>query len=109
MDVTQQSDPDEYTDITCHFAQGSQIKGCRIIISQNIDKLNQGRNENCEFTANREGDSTETMISVVLQKGNYTVVVYDDEDAVVENPAYTTTITISSSSLMQTSGMCSTQ
>ena len=41
----------------------------------------------------------------MLPRGEYTVVVYDDEDAEVENPAYNTTMTISSSSVMQTSGM----
>ena len=33
----------------------------------------------------------------MLPRGEYTVVVYDDEDAEVENPAYNATITISSS------------
>ena len=44
----------------------------------------------------------------MLPRGEYTVVVYDDEDVEVENPAYNTTITISSSSVIHPSGMCLT-
>ena len=58
----------------------------------------------CEYTATREEGSTEGTISVMLPRGEYTVVVYDDEDVEVKNPAYNTTITISSSSSIQFSG-----
>ena len=58
-----------------------------------------------EYTATREEGSTEGTISVILPRGKYTVVVYDDEDAEVENPAYNSTITISNSSLLQNAGM----
>ena len=62
----------------------------------------------CEYTATREEGSTEGTISVILPRGEYTVVVYDDEDVEVENPAFNTTITISSSMATHPSGMCLT-
>ena len=58
-----------------------------------------------EYTATRKEGSTEGTISVMLLKGKCTVVVYDDEDAEVENPAYNTTITISTSSPIKPLGM----
>ena len=58
-----------------------------------------------EYTATREEGSTEGTISVILPRGEYTVVVYDDEDVEVENPAYNSTITISNASLLQETGM----
>ena len=76
------------------------VKGCRIVISTTDGELVK---DYCEYTATREEGSTEGTISVMLPRGEYTVVVYDDEDAEVENPAYNTTLTISS--VMQTSGM----
>ena len=58
----------------------------------------------CEYIAIREEGSTEGTISVMLPRGEYMVVVYDDEEAKVENPAYIITVTISSSSLIKFSG-----
>ena len=58
-----------------------------------------------EYNATREEGSTEGNLSVILPRGDYVVVVYDDEDAEVENPAYNTTITISTSSPIKPSGM----
>ena len=95
----------EFTDITCHFALGSLVKGCRIFLSTKDGELVKGISNYCEYTATREEGSTEGTISVILPRGEYTVVVYDDEDVEVENPAYNTTITISYSSVMQPSGM----
>ena len=105
VEITPQNDVKEFTDITCHFALGSLVTGCRIVLSTKDGELVKGINDYCEYTATREEGSTEGTISVILPRGEYTVVVYDDEDAEVENPAYNTTITISNSSVMQPSGM----
>ena len=105
VEITPQNDVKEFTDITCHFALGSLVKGCRIIISLKDGEFDKGMNDYCEYTATREEGSTEETISVMLPRGEYTVIVYDDEDAGVENPAFNTTIIISSSSAMQSSGM----
>ena len=59
----------------------------------------------CEYIATREEGSTEGTISVILPRGEYTVVVYDDEDIDVESPAYNTTMTISSSSARKPTGI----
>ena len=101
VEITPQNDVKEFTDITCHFAPGSLVKGCRIVISVTGGEVDK---DYCEYFATREEGSTEGTISVVLPRGEYTVVVYDDEDAEVKNPAYNTTITISSSSSIQFSG-----
>ena len=98
MSIAHLSDQDgSVIHITCHFALGSQIKGCIIIISKNIDGLDK---DYCEYTAAREEGSTEGTISVMLPRGEYTVVVYDDEDAEVKNPAYNSTLKISGTSMM---------
>ena len=104
MDITRVSDLEGLINITCHFAQGSLIKGCRIIIiSQTAD---DGTNAICEYIATREEGSSEALIQVILSAGHYRVEVYDDEDVDVQNAAYNTTLTVTSSSLMQNSGMC---
>ena len=102
MSITHLSDQDgSVSHITCHFALGSQIKGCIIIIFKNIDGLDK---DYCEYTATREEGSTEGTISVMLPRGEYTVVVYDDEDAEFKTPAYNSTITISGTSIMLNGG-----
>ena len=99
MSIAHLSDQDgSVVHITCHFALGSQIKGCIIII---FNELNL---EQCEYTATREEGSTEGTISVMLPRGEYTVVVYDDEDVEVKNPAYNSTIKISGTSVMLNGG-----
>ena len=105
VNITRDSELEGYISITCHFAQGSLIKGCRIIISQTADN---GANEICKYMyiAIREEGRSEALIQVTLPAGNYTVVVYDDEDVAIQNAAYNTTITVTSSSLLQNSGMC---
>ena len=55
--------------------------------------------------ATREEGSTEGTISVILPRGEYIVVVYDDEDAEAKNPAYNSTITIAGTSMMLNAGM----
>ena len=44
----------------------------------------------------------EQSINVILPRGEYTVVVYDNEDVEVKNPAYNSTIT---TSMMLNAGM----
>ena len=116
VEITPQDDVKEFTDITCHFALGSQVKGCIIVMSVDVDDHEKKRIaelniDQCvhEYTATREDGSTEATITVMLPRGEYTVEVYDEEDAEVENPAYSTTVTISSSSEINwPSGMCLT-
>ena len=111
VEITPQNDVKELTDITCHFALGTLVKGCKIIISvdENDYSIGELDIDQCahEYIATREEGSTEGTISVMLPRGEYSVTVYDDEDVEVENPAYTynTTITISNSSLLQNTGM----
>ena len=100
VEIVPQNDVKEFTDITCHFALGSLVRGCRIIISENRRSGMQ-----FEYIATREEGSTEGTISVMLPRGEYTVVVYDDEDIDVKNPAYNCTITITNSSVIQPSGI----
>ena len=100
VEIVPQNDVMEFTNITCHFALGSPVKGCRIIISENRRSDMQ-----FEYTATREEGSTEGTISVMLPRGQYTVIVYDDEDIDVKNPAYNCTITITNSSVIQPSGI----
>ena len=91
VEITPQNDVKEFTDITCHFALGSLVKRCRIIISIKDGELDKGTNDYCEYTATREEGSTEGTISIMLPRGEYTVVAYDGEDAGVKCPAFNTT------------------
>ena len=78
------------------------MKGCRIIIiSQTTD---DGTNKICEYIATREEGSSEALIQVILPAGHYRVEVYDDE-LDVQNFAQNTTLNITSSSMMQNSGI----
>ena len=77
-------------EIECYFAPGSQTKGCRIVIIQ------EGRGGDCELntTATRLEGAGDAVVNVELPAGEYSVVVYDDEQVPEENPAYTTTLSI---------------
>ena len=101
VDITWESD--EYINITCHFAQGSLIRGCIIVTITQI--ADGGRHKSCELIATREEGHLEALIQVVLPAGQYIVVVYDDEEVAVRNAAYITTLMISNSSLTQNLGM----
>ena len=84
-------------EITCYFAPGSQIKGCRIVI------IPEGRGGDCELntTATRLEGAGDAVVNVELPAGEYSVVVYDDEEVKTvgqENPAYTTTLSVSGTS-----------
>lgn len=87
--------------ITCHFALGSHVKGCIIILSKTIDELG---NDYCEYTAIRKEGSTEGTVNVILPRGEYKLLVYDDEDVEAKNSAYNSTITISGTSMMLNAG-----
>ena len=92
VEIRTQKDREGYVDITCHFAQGSDTKGCRIIVAQS-DQLEGQRNKECELTVSRE----EATIAIRLPKGNYTISVYDSEDNIIGNAAFNTSITIPTS------------
>ena len=84
-------------EITSFFAPGSQTKGCRIVIIQ------EGRGGDCELntTATRLEGAGDDAVNVELPAGEYSVVVYDDEEVKTvgqENPAYTTTLSVSGTS-----------
>ena len=68
--------------------------------------MDEEMNNYCEYTATREEGSTEGTISVMLPRGEYTVVVYDDEDVEVIHPAYNTTLIVTNSSAEKASGIC---
>ena len=86
-------------EITCYLAPGSQTKGCRIVIIQ------EGRGGDCEFntTATRLEGAGDARVNVELPAGEYSVVVYDDEQE--ENPAYTTTLSIPGDTTTSVVGM----
>ncbi|CAI8005289.1 hypothetical protein GBAR_LOCUS4127 [Geodia barretti] len=65
-------------------------KGCRIVI------IPEGRGGDCELntTATRLEGAGDARVNVELPAGEYSVVVYDDEQVTEENPAYTTTLSI---------------
>ncbi|CAI8005285.1 hypothetical protein GBAR_LOCUS4127 [Geodia barretti] len=67
-----------------------QTKGCRIVI------IPEGRGGDCELntTATRLEGAGDARVNVELPAGEYSVVVYDDEQVTEENPAYTTTLSI---------------
>ena len=92
VEIGTQKDREGYVDITCHFAQGSETKGCRIIVAQS-DQLEEESDKNCELTVSKE----ETTIAIRMPKGNYTISVYDYEDTVLGNAAFNTSITIPTS------------
>ena len=75
--------------INCHFASGSQTKGCIIVVET---ERNTGNNECCEFAALRE-NADEARAVVVLPKEAHTLLVYDDKGR-SNHPALNTTISI---------------
>jgi hypothetical protein len=87
VEIKQKSNGHE---ITCYFVPGSQTKGCRIVI------IPEGRGGDCELntTATRLEGAGDARVNVELPAGEYSVVVYDDEQVTEENPAYTTTLSI---------------
>ena len=82
-----------YIDITCHFAEGSNAKGCRITA---ISLQEYNTSTTCEFIAYREEEDKAT-ISVILPNEKYTLLVHDYEAEADDNPAFTTTLSLEGS------------
>ena len=81
-----QTDNDEY-EMTCYFADGSKARGCRIVL------IHEDNGE-CKLNVTRPEGSEEAVMNVTLPAGQYSLLVYDDdeENSGQENPAYTTSI-----------------
>ena len=75
--------------VDCHFASGSQTKGCIIVVET---ERNTDNNECCEFAALRD-NADEARAVVVLPKEAHTLLVYDDKGR-INHPAFNTTISI---------------
>ena len=100
VEIGTQNDQEGYVDITCHFAQGSETKGCRIIIAQ-VEQ----ENEFCKLAVPIAEENADATVTIGLPKGSYTVLVYDiDDNEIVGNPAFSGTVTITSSSQEETGG-----
>jgi hypothetical protein len=84
-----------YVHITCHFAVGSKLKECKIVLRSH-EAMNQGRDSRHVYTASRIAGNLEAATVIVLPNGNYTVDVFDND---TEYPAYSTELTISYSQL----------
>ena len=85
-------------EILCHFATGSRARGCRVVL---INKQN-GREDEC--SALRSDGNGEAVVIATLPEGEYTVLVYDDEDDELigqQNPAYNTSVSLTSSNFQR--------
>ena len=89
-----------YVHITCHFAVGSKLKECKIVLRSH-EAMNQGRDSRHVYTASGIAGSLEAATVIVLPNGNYTVDVFDNE---TEYPAYSTELTISYAQLRDKTG-----
>ncbi|CAI8009840.1 hypothetical protein GBAR_LOCUS6564 [Geodia barretti] len=80
-------------EITCYFASGSEARGCRIVL---INDEGEGREE---CNAQRLEGVGEAVIKATLPAGEYSLLVYDDDDDSMgqENPAYHTLVSSTSS------------
>ena len=83
---------DEY-EITCYFATGSKARGCRVVLVNKESKVQ----ENCN--APRLDRSGEAVI--MLPAGDYSVLVYDDDDDFMgqQNPAFRTSVSSTTSNI----------
>ena len=103
MNTTIRNQLSGYIDITCHFAEGSNANGCK------ITAITQQESKPCEFIAYREKEDKAT-VTVTLPNGNYTLLVYDYEAVAVDNPAFTTTLSLQSSAqvsgIVDIGGLC---
>ena len=75
-------------EITCHFAPGSKVKSCRVVI------IPERRDCELHTTATRQEGAGDAVVNVTLPAGEYSVVVYDDELVTEENPAFNTTLSV---------------
>ena len=82
----------EYVATTCHFAQGSEAKGCKIE-AKPLQEYNNG--SFCKLVAPRNLEDQATVI-FTLPNGTYTILVYDEEDNALasSNPASKSTISL---------------
>ena len=71
--------------MTCYFAAGSKARGCRIVV------IHEDNGE-CELNVTRPEGSGEAAMKVTLPAGQYSLLVYDDDDMSQQNPAFTTTL-----------------
>ena len=92
-----------YVHITCHFAVGSKLKECKIVLRSH-EAMNQGRDSRHVYTASRIAGNLEAATVIVLPNGNYTVDVFDNDNE-TEYPAYSTELTISYSQLKDITGI----
>jgi hypothetical protein len=91
-----------YVHITCHFAVGSKLKECKIVLRSH-EAMNQGIDSRYVYTARRIAGSLEAAAVIVLPNGNYTVDVFDNDNE-TEYPAYSTELTISYAQLKEKTG-----
>ena len=101
VDTTFQNQHSGYLDITCHFAKGSNANGCRIT-AITLQDLEYNISTPCEFIVYREKEDKAT-VTVTLPNENYTLMVHDYEAGAVDNPAFTTTLSLPGSA--QVSGI----
>ena len=99
VDTTIHNQLPGYIDINCHFAEGSNANGCRITA---ITQQEYNNSTPCEFVVYREEEDKAT-VTVTLPHENYTLLVHDYEAEAVDNPAFTTTLSLQSSA--QVSGI----
>ena len=79
-------------EITCYFATGSRARGCRIVL---INDQGEGKEE---CNAQRLEGVGEAVMKATLPAGEYSLLVYDDDDDYMgqENPAYRTYVSSTS-------------
>ena len=79
-------------EIICYFATGSKARGCRIVLT------NDQEEEKEECNAQRLEGVGEAVIKATLPAGEYSLLVYDDDDDYMgqENPAYHTYVSSTS-------------
>ena len=90
MTVTVADQLSGYADITCYFAKESIADECRITLQEYNNSLS------CNFSVPRKEEDKAT-ITVILPSGTYTLLAYDYEARAVDNPAFTTTLSVHSS------------
>ena len=94
VNISRIDEPSGTIDVTCHFALGSRVKGCVIVIESDTNSTD------CEIFATKNEDLNLRAIATFrLPKGTHKLVVLDDKK---ENPAYISTITIPNSSVTGT-------
>ena len=88
----------EFYVITCFFANGARARGCRIVLTWTTE---EGVGE-CELSATRQDGVNEATVRVQLPAGEYSLLVYDDDQT---TPAYAGSITSTASNIHETLGI----